>query len=409
VAAASGSKKLWGEESTDRGGRMSRSGTRDKPPPYRIPFNKPFLSGEELTKIEEAVRLGHSSGDGTFTRRCQSLLEKLLGSPKVLLTTSCTDALELAALLLELEPGDEVILPSYTFVSTANAFVMHGGKPVFAEITRDTLNIDPASVESLITARTRAIVPVHYAGIACDLEAILPLAGRVNATVIEDAAQALFGRYRGKPLGSFGAAAAFSFHETKNISCGEGGAIAINDASLVERAEILREKGTNRSKFFRGEVDKYTWVDLGSSFLPSDLLAAYLLAQLEASERIQQLRRRIWERYRAALAPWAWTNDIALPFVPPDCEQPYHMFYLVLPAPEARGRLIAHLRSREILAVFHYVPLHLSPMGRKFGGMEGQLPVTESVAERLVRLPIYNGMTDEECSTVVEAVLAFRV
>lgn len=388
---------------------MSSRDPRNEPPPYRIPFNKPFLSGEELRKIEEAVRLGHSSGDGSFTRRCQSLLEKLLGSPRVLLTTSCTDALELAALLLELEPGDEVILPSYTFVSTANAFVIHGGKPVFAEISPDTLNIDPASVESLLTPRTRAIVPVHYAGIACDLEAILSLAGGVKATVIEDAAQALFGSYRGRPLGTFGAAAAFSFHETKNISCGEGGAIAINDASLLERAEILREKGTNRSKFFRGEVDKYTWVDVGSSFLPSDLLAAYLLAQLEARERIQQLRRSIWERYHAALTPWASANDIALPFVPPECEQPYHMFYLVLPTAEARSRLIEHLRSREILAVFHYVPLHLSPMGRKFGGMEGQLPITESLAERLVRLPFYNGMTDEEWSAVAEAVLAFEV
>lgn len=388
---------------------MSGRDPRKEPPPYRIPFNKPFLSGDELRNIEEAVRLGHSSGDGSFTNRCQSLLEELLGAPRVLLTTSCTDALELAALLLELEPGDEVILPSYTFVSTANAFVIHGGKPVFADITPNTLNIDPASVESLLTPRTRAIVPVHYAGIACDLNAILPLAEGVNATVIEDAAQALFGRYRGRPLGTFGAAAAFSFHETKNISCGEGGAIAINDASLVERAEILREKGTNRSKFFRGEVDKYTWVDVGSSFLPSDLLAAYLLAQLEARERIQQLRRGLWERYHEALTPWASANETALPFVPPECEQPFHMFYLVLPTAEARTRLIEHLRSRKILAVFHYVPLHLSPMGRKFGGMEGQLPMTETVAERLVRLPFYNGMTDEEWSAVAEAVLAFRI
>jgi dTDP-4-amino-4,6-dideoxygalactose transaminase len=389
---------------------MSSGGApRNQPRPYRIPFNKPFLSGDELKNIEEAVRLGHSSGDGSFTRRCQSLLELLLGAPRVLLTTSCTDALELAALLLELEPGDEVILPSYTFVSTANAFVIHGGKPVFADITPDTLNIDPSSVESLLTPRTRAIVPVHYAGIACDLKAILSLAEGANATVIEDAAQALFGRYGGRPLGTFGAAAAFSFHETKNISCGEGGAIAINDPSLMERAEILREKGTNRSKFFRGEVDKYTWVDVGSSFLPSDLLAAYLFAQLEARERIQQLRRGLWERYHEALTPWASANGTALPFVPPECEQPFHMFYLVLPTAEARTRLIEHLRSREILAVFHYVPLHLSPMGRKFGGMEGQLPMTETLAERLVRLPFYNGMTDQEWSAVVEAVLAFRV
>ena len=376
---------------------------------FRIPFNKPFLSGDELAKIQEAISLGHSSGDGAFTKKCQKLLEELLGVPKVLLTTSCTDALELAALLLDLEPGDEVVLPSYTFVSTANAFVIHGGTPVFADVRPDTFNIDPASVEALVTPRTRAIVPVHYAGIGCEMDALLDIARRSGATIVEDAAQALFGRYRGRPLGSFGSAAAFSFHETKNISCGEGGAIAINDVSLIERAEILREKGTNRSKFFRGEVDKYTWVDVGSSFLPSDLLAAYLLAQLEARETIQDLRKMLWQRYKEALAPWAAANGTALPGVPAECEQPYHMFYLVLPTAEARGRLIDHLRSRGILAVFHYVPLHLSPMGRRFGGREGQLPVTEELAGRLVRLPFYNGMTEQEWSFVAESVLEFAV
>ncbi|HSN68966.1 MAG TPA: dTDP-4-amino-4,6-dideoxygalactose transaminase [Thermoanaerobaculia bacterium] len=378
------------------------------PTRYSIPFNKPFLTGGEFANIEEAIRQGHISGDGAFTKRCQALLEEILGSPKVLLTTSCTDALELAALLLGLREGDEVILPSYTFVSTANAFVIHGATPVFADVRPDTLNLDPDSVAALMTPRTRVIVPVHYAGVGCDMEALLRIAGEGHASVVEDAAQALFGRYRGRPLGSFGAAAAFSFHETKNVSCGEGGAIAINDVSLVERAEILREKGTNRSKFFRGEVDKYTWVDVGSSFLPSDLLAAYLLAQLEARERIQELRRDLWTRYRDALAPWASANGTALPGVPAECEQPYHMFYLILPTAEARTRLIAHLRSRGILAVFHYVPLHLAPMGRAFGGREGQLPVTERIAERLVRLPFFNGMTGEQFEAVVDAVLEFE-
>jgi dTDP-4-amino-4,6-dideoxygalactose transaminase len=375
----------------------------------RIPFNRPGLAGRELEYIAEAVRSGHASGDGGFTRKCQQLLEQALGVSKALLTTSCTDALEMAALLLDLQPNDEVIVPSFAFVSTVNAFVLRGAKPVFADIRPDTLNLDETQVERLLTSRTRAIVALHYAGVGCEMDPILDLAGRRGIPVVEDNAHGLFGYYKGRPLGTLGRLAALSFHETKNVHCGEGGALLINDAGYIERAEILREKGTDRSRFFRGQVDKYTWVDVGSSFLPSDLLAAYLCAQLEARERIQARRRGIWERYGTGLADWAAGEGVRLPVVPPHCEQSYHMFYLLLPSLESRQALIAHLKAHDILAVFHYLPLHLSAMGRKLGGRPGDCPVSEETSDRLVRLPFYNDLSDQEQEEVIERVRAFYV
>jgi len=370
-----------------------------------IPFNRPFLAGRELEYVRQAIASGHTSGDGNFSRRCHELLETLLDAPRVLLTTSCTHALEIAAILLDFRDGEEVIIPSFTFVSTASAFVMHGARPVFADIRPDTLNLDENSIESLITPRTRAIVPVHYAGVSCEMDVILDVAAKHGLTIVEDNAHGLLGRYRSRPLGTFGAFGALSFHETKNFSCGEGGALVLNDAAYIERAEIVREKGTNRSRFFRGQVDKYTWVDLGSSYLPSDLLAAHLLAQLEERERIHAARRRIWERYSLELGGWALARQIRLPVVPDHCEQSYHMFYLLLPGARERERMIAALLRLGVHAVFHYQPLHTSPMGRGLGS--GECPVTEDVADRLVRLPFYTGMSSEEQSRVVEAVCTF--
>lgn len=377
-------------------------------PSVRIPFNKPYLAGTEFGYIAEAISFGHTAGDGPFTRKCSDLLASIIGAPRVLLTTSCTDALEMAAMLLQLEEGDEVIVPSFTFVSSANAFAIHGARPVFIDIRPDTLNVDEKLLESKITSRTRAIVVVHYAGVACEMTEIGAVAKRHGITLIEDNAHGLFGRYHGKALGSFGEIATQSFHETKNVICGEGGAIVLNDAALIERAEIVREKGTDRSKFYRGQVDKYTWVDFGSSFLPSDILAAYLYAQLTARRRIQALRERIWMSYRDGLADWAFHNDVRLPVVPDDCEQPYHMFHLLMPSLATRTAILDHLRRRGILAVFHYQPLHLSAMGRHFGGREGDCPVTENVSDRLVRLPFYNGLTEDELTEVIEAVREFR-
>lgn len=374
---------------------------------YRIPFNKPSHVGREKEYLIEAVQLGHISGDGTFTRRVHSLLEESLGVPRVLLTTSCTHALEIAALLLDIQPGDEVIVPSFTFVSTPNAFVLRGAHPVFADIRPDTLNIDETQLEGLITPRTKAIVPVHYAGVGCEMDAIMAVANRHGIPVVEDNAHGLFGRYRGQYLGTFGALATQSFHETKNFSCGEGGALLINNPEYIERAEIIREKGTNRSRFFRGEVDKYTWVDVGSSYLPSDMLAAYLLAQLEQREYIQSARQRIWERYEESFAGWAATHGVTLPSVPAHVEQSYHMFYLLTPSLEWRQALIDHLKAQSILSVFHYLPLHLSEMGRRFGGKHGDCPHTEDISDRLVRLPFYNDLTEAEQSEVIHAVLAF--
>ena len=372
--------------------------------PARIPFNRPSFVGRERQYMEEALALGQVSGDGEFTRRCHELLRRELGVRAVLLTTSCTHALEMTALLLDIGPGDEVIVPDFTFVSTANAFALRGARPVFVDVREDTLNLDERLLEARIGPRTRAIVPVHYAGVGCAMDEILAIARRRGVAVVEDNAHGLFGRRGGRPLGSFGELAALSFHETKNFSCGEGGALLINDERYVERAEILREKGTNRKRFFRGEVDKYTWVDIGSSYLPSDLLAAYLYGQLEQKTAVLEARRRVFERYREGLADWAERVGARLPTVPADCASSYHMFHVVMPTAEQRTRLIGELKSKGILAVFHYLPLHLSAMGRRFGGQPGDCPVSESVSERLVRLPFYTSLSSEDQERVIDAV-----
>lgn len=371
---------------------------------YSIPFNHPSLAGNELSYISQAISTGHSSGDGLFTKRCHALLEGELSAAKALLTTSCTHALEMAALLLDIQPGDEVIIPDFTFVSTINAFVLRGARPVFADIRPDTLNLDETQLERLISPRTKAIVPVHYAGVGCEMDAILEIANRHGIAVVEDNAHGLFGKYKGRYLGSFGCLATQSFHETKNFTCGEGGALLINDPQYIERAEIIREKGTNRSRFFRGQVDKYTWVDIGSSYLPSDILAAFLYAQLEARDQIQVRRQRIWHYYNDHLQAWAAANDVRLSIVPAHCEQPFHMFYLLLPSLEQRQALIEHLKGHGILSVFHYLPLHLSDMGRKFGGQPGDCPVTEDVSDRLLRLPFYNDLTEADQTSVCAAI-----
>jgi dTDP-4-amino-4,6-dideoxygalactose transaminase len=378
------------------------------PSTLAVPFNKPTLAGDELRYVAEAVDAGHTAGDGLFTQKCQALLEQVLSTHRVLLTTSCTHALEMAALLLDIEPGDEVIVPSFTFVSTANAFVLRGARPVFADIRPDTLNLDETRLSDLLTGRTKAVLPVHYAGVACAMDPILDIARRHGVAVVEDNAQGLFGRYRGRYLGTVGCLATQSFHETKNISCGEGGALVINDPAYADRAEILREKGTDRKRFLRGEVDKYTWVDRGSSYLPSDILAAFLYAQLLARDRIQAKRRFVWEYYFAHLEPWAHDQGVGLPHVPAECEQTYHMFYLLLPCADDRQRFVRHLRARGIRSVFHYVPLHLSEMGRRLGGKPGDCPVTEDISARLVRLPFYNALTESELAHVVAAVCDFR-
>jgi dTDP-4-amino-4,6-dideoxygalactose transaminase len=370
----------------------------------RIPFNRPCITGKELSYILESIEHGQISGDGLFTERCHTTLEHILGVPKVLLTTSCTHALEMAAILLNIKPGDEVIVPSFTFVSTINAFVLHGARPVFADIKPDTLNLDETKIEGLINSRTKAIVPVHYAGVGCEMDAILEIAGQHDIPVVEDNAHGLFGKYKGKWLGTFGCMATQSFHETKNITCGEGGALLINEPKYVERAEIIREKGTDRSRFFRGQVDKYSWVDIGSSYLPSDMLAAFLYAQLKRWEQIQERRKEIWEYYYNNLKDWAEEQEVALPVVPDHCEQAYHMFYMLMPSLEQRQALIAYLRNKDIMAVFHYLPLHLSKMGLEFRGNPEDCPVTQDVSDRLVRIPFYNGLTEDDQARVVEAI-----
>jgi dTDP-4-amino-4,6-dideoxygalactose transaminase len=375
---------------------------------YRIPFNRPCLAGKEYSYIAEAIANGHASGDGPFTRKCHELLKKELGVPRVLLTTSCTHALEMAALLLDCGPADEVIVPSFTFVSTANAFALRGARLVFADIRPDTLNLDESRLESLITPRTKAIVVVHYAGVACEMNSILAIASRHGVRVVEDNAHGLFSRYQGTYTGTFGCLAAQSFHETKNFTCGEGGALIVNDAELWERALVIREKGTNRSRYFRGEVDKYTWVDLGSSYLPSDLLAAFLYAQLEAKENIQEKRRRVWNRYYESLAGWAERNGVKMPVIPPECEQVYHMFYLLLPSVAHRESLILDLKAQSILSVFHYTPLHLSEAGKMFTDRPSDCPVTEEISERLLRLPFYNDLSESEQDQVTAAVMNSR-
>jgi dTDP-4-amino-4,6-dideoxygalactose transaminase len=372
-----------------------------------IPFNRPSLVGTEYIYLQQSIANGHISGDGPFTVLCHQKLRALLDVRNVLLTTSCTHALEMCAMLLRIRPGDEVILPSFTFVSTANAFCLRGATPVFADIRPDTLNLDETTLAAKITRRTKAVICMHYAGVGCEMDEIDRIASSHGITVIEDNAHGLFGKYRGKPLGTFGRLATQSFHETKNMSCGEGGALIINDDRLLERAEIIREKGTNRSRFFRGLIDKYSWVDLGSSYLPSDLLAAYLYAQLEANEQIQAARATLWRRYQAELHSWASDHGITLPTVPAHCDQPHHMFYLLMPDAGCRSRFISHMKARRIMTPFHYVPLHISEMGLSFGGRKGDCPVTEQVSERLVRLPLYNSMTASEQDSVIEAVLAF--
>jgi dTDP-4-amino-4,6-dideoxygalactose transaminase len=376
---------------------------------YSIPFNRACLTGNELRYVTDAIARGHISGDGSFTQRCHRLLEQTLNVSKALLTTSCTHALEMAALLLNVGPGDEVIVPAFTFVSTVNAFVLRGAKAVFADIRQDTLNLDESKLERLVTPRTKAIVVVHYAGVGCDMDAIVAIAARHGIAIVEDNAHGLFGKYKGRYLGTFGCLATQSFHETKNFTCGEGGALLINDEQLIERAEIIREKGTDRSRFFRGQVDKYSWVDVGSSYLPADVLAAFLYAQLETREEIQEKRSRIWAYYHENLQGWALQHEVLLPHVPASCEQPFHMYYMLLPDLQTRQAFIAHLKQRGILSVFHYLPLHISEMGRKGGAKPGDCPVTEEMSDRLVRLPFFNDLTHPEQARIVGAIHEFSV
>ncbi len=375
--------------------------------PAQIPFNKPFIAGKELYYIAQAVTLNNLAGDGHFTQQCCRLLEKTFGIHRVLLTPSCTASLEMAAILCNLKPGDEVILPSFTFVSTASAFVREGAHPVFVDIRADTLNLDERLIEAAITERTRVIVPVHYAGIGCDMDRIMAIARRHQLLVVEDAAQAVNSFYGGKALGSIGDLAAYSFHETKNYICGEGGALCINRPELVERAEIIRDKGTNRQKFFRGLVDKYTWVDVGSSYVPSEIVGAFLYGQLEMMGLISDRRREIYEYYRRHLGSLELEGFLQLPHTPPHCSANYHMFYVLAKDGPTRDALMDHLHKNGISAVFHYVPLHSSPMGRKLGGDARELPVTDSVSARLVRLPFYYTITEEEQAEVVRQITAF--
>ncbi len=374
---------------------------------YRIPFNKPSFAGSETGYIGDAIARGHISGDGHYTKACQSLMERAIGARKVLLTTNCTHALEMSALLTNCGPGDEVIVPSFAFVTSALAFTLGGATPIFADVRADTLNLDESAVEALITPRTKAIVALHYAGVSCEMDALLDIGRRHGVPIVEDNAHGLFGKYKGAWMGTLGALGTQSFHETKNFTCGEGGALIVNDPALIERAEIVREKGTNRSRFLRGLVHKYTWVDKGSSWLPSDILAAFLLAQLEARDAIQSRRGAIWQRYARELAPWAADRGIRLPHVPEHCEHPFHMFYVLTRDTAQRELLIAHLEERGILAVFHYLPLNASEMGKRYGGREGQCPVTEDVSSRILRLPFFNSITDDEQGDVIAAVLEF--
>jgi dTDP-4-amino-4,6-dideoxygalactose transaminase len=374
--------------------------------PYKIPFNKPFLTGRETDYIREAVESGKISGDGLYTKKCHRFFEERYKFRKVLLTTSCTDALEMAALLCDIKPGDEVIAPSYTFVSTVNAFVLRGAKIVFADSGRATPNIDAEALESLVTPRTRAVVPVHYAGMACDMDKILAVADRHGLFVVEDAAQAIDSFYKGRPLGSLGSLGTFSFHETKNIISGEGGMLAVNDERFLKRSEIIREKGTNRSAFFRGEVDKYGWVDIGSSFLPSEIIAAFLYAQLENLETIQLKRRRIWDQYFRLLSPLAAEGFLELPVVPVGATNNAHMFYVICRSGEERAGLIAHLKAHGILAVFHYLSLHKSPYyAGRYNGPD--LPNADRFSERLLRLPIYFELAESDVDCVCGQVNGF--
>lgn len=372
-----------------------------------IPFNKPFIAGRELYYIAQAVTFGNLAGDGAFTQKCSRLLEERFGIGHVLLTPSCTSALEMAAQLCQLGPGDEVLMPAYTFVSTANAVVRLGARPVFLDSRPDTLNLDEALIERAITPRTRAIFVVHYAGVACEMDCILAIARKHGLRVIEDAAQGVNAFYNGKALGSLGDLGTYSFHETKNFSCGEGGALCINDPELLERAEIIRDKGTNRRQFFRGQVDKYTWVDVGSSHVPSEIASAFLFGQLEQMDEITTRRHALHHFYRTRLKPLEIEGLLRLPRIPEDCDSNYHLFYILLPDPAQRDALLNHLKAQGILAVFHYVPLHLSPMGQELGYRSGSLPVAEDAAARLLRLPLYYDLTEDDQTRVVDCMTEF--
>ena len=368
----------------------------------KIPFNKPYMTGKELYYIAEAKFGNMLAGDGPFTKRCHRWVEERTGCAKALLTHSCTAALEMSALLLDIKPGDEVIMPSYTFVSTANAFVLRGGVPVFVDIREDTLNLDERLIEAAITPRTKAIVPVHYAGVACEMDTIMQIAGRHGLKVVEDAAQGVMSSYKGRALGSIGDLGAFSFHETKNVISGEGGALLVNDSKLALRAEIIREKGTDRNRFFRGEVDKYTWQEVGSSFLPGELIAAFLWAQLEEAQVITNLRLASWEHYHAALAPLEAQGVLRRPVIPEGCQHNAHMYYVLL-APEIdRQAVLTELKLNEINSVFHYVPLHSSPAGQRYGRVHGVMDVTNRQSECLVRLPLWVGLTESQQAKVVK-------
>jgi len=366
-----------------------------------IPFNRPYLTGKEFTHIQDAVSAGQLAGNGRFTKLCQGWLERRIGAPRVLLTQSCTAALEMAALLLDLEPGDEVIMPSFTFVSSANAFALRGARPVFVDIRADTLNLDERQVEAAITARTKAILVMHYAGVACEMDTLLDIAHRRGLVVVEDAAHALMSSYKGRPLGGFGHLATFSFHETKNVISGEGGALVINDPRFAERAEIIWEKGTNRSQFSRGRVDKYTWMDIGSSFLPGELTAAFLWAQLEEAESITARRLDVWNRYRR-YATEIEALGLRMPVIPAECEHNAHLFYLLLPSPVTRTEILNDLNARGVNAVFHYVPLHSSPAGVRYGRAAGAMSVTDDCSARLIRLPLWVGMPEDASREVVD-------
>jgi dTDP-4-amino-4,6-dideoxygalactose transaminase len=367
-----------------------------------IPFNWPHMTGKELYYIAESHFNGRLAGDGPFTKRCHAWLEQRTDSAKALLTHSCTAALEMAALLLDIEPGDEVIMPSYTFVSTANAFVLRGAVPVFVDVREDTLNLDETQIEAAITQRTRAIVPVHYAGVSCEMDTIMAIAKRHVLRVVEDAAQGVMASYKGRALGSIGDLGAYSFHETKNVISGEGGSLLVNDPDLALRAEIIREKGTDRSRFFRGEVDKYTWQEVGSSFLPGELVAAFLWAQLEEADRITQERLASWHRYHDLLAPQEAKGILRRPIVPEDCQHNAHMYYVLL-APEIdRNYILDELKRNDISSVFHYVPLHSSPAGQRYGRAYGDLAVTNSISERLIRLPLWVGLSEAQQDKVIE-------
>ena len=372
-----------------------------------IPFNFPHLTGGEIANIEKAHQLGRLAGDGFFTKECHQWMKKQFNLSGALLTHSCTAALEMMAILADLEPGDEVIMPSYTFVSTANAFVLRGAIPVFVDVRPDTLNIDEKLIEKAITSKTKAIVPVHYAGVACEMDAINLIAKNHNLLVLEDAAQGVMSTYKGRSLGALGHLGAYSFHETKNIICGEGGALAINDDRFLERAEIIREKGTNRSKFFRGDVDKYSWVDMGSSYLPGEISAAFLLAQFDRARQITDKRLQLWSQYHEALQELEVDGHIVRPTVPKDCEQNAHMYYLLVKDLGVRTALIEYLRAQGILAVFHYVPLHTSEAGQKFSRVSGELGVTENIADRLIRLPLYCDLTQEQIQKIIGSVKQF--